>query len=98
MRRFDYKKLAPLIAEFARANDLVYVGFFGSEARGVARDDSDVDVMIQLRNPVGFMKFVDMQEKLSELLQKKVDLQTKKSIDPKIKPFIEKDLITLYEE
>ncbi len=98
MRRVNIEKFIPLIANFARANNLKYVGLFGSEARGDAREDSDVDVMIKFNKPVGMFAFVGMQEELSKIFQATVDLQTQKSINYKIKPYIEKDLITLYEE
>jgi len=49
---------------------------FGSVARGEARSDSDVDVLVEFHRPVGFFGLARLQRHLEELLDAPVDLVT----------------------
>lgn len=49
------------------------VGIFGSVARDEAREESDVDVVVELKTPDLFL-MVDLKEKLESILGTKVDL------------------------
>lgn len=51
------------------------IGLFGSFAKGTAGESSDVDLVVELRRPLGF-KFVDLAEYLEQLLERKVDVLT----------------------
>ena len=51
------------------------IGLFGSFAKGTAVESSDVDLVVELRHPLGF-KFVDLAEYLEHLLERKVDVLT----------------------
>lgn len=48
---------------------------FGSIARNEAREDSDVDVLVELSHPLG-LEFVDLVYHLEEILKRPVDLTT----------------------
>lgn len=51
------------------------LALFGSTARGDASADSDIDLLIEFdKRPVGFIKFIETQEKLSTYLKCPVDL------------------------
>ena len=75
-----------------------YLGLFGSEARGEARPDSDIDLLIDFNTSKTLFDLADVKIFFQELLHKKVDLVMRDSIKPLIKPYIEEDLITLYEQ
>ena len=55
------------------------LGVFGSYARGEQAEGSDLDVLVEFAEPVGF-KFVHLADRLEELLQVKVDLVTPDAI------------------
>jgi len=59
-------------------------GVFGSCLRGDASDDSDIDILVVFSQPVGFFKFLELEERLSEWLGAKVDLVTKAALKPHI--------------
>lgn len=61
------------------------IGIFGSYARGESTDASDVDMLVEFSEPVGFFKFIELEEFLSKVIGKKVDLVTKKALKPAIK-------------
>ncbi len=65
------------IADFCRRHHIRKLAFFGSVLRDDFRQDSDIDVLVEF-DPAhipGF-DFFDMEEKLSEILGRKVELNT----------------------
>jgi predicted nucleotidyltransferase len=51
------------------------IGLFGSYASGTPNEASDVDVVVEFQQSIGF-KFVEFAEYLEALLEKKVDILT----------------------
>ncbi len=72
------------------------IGVFGSFSRGEERKDSDIDILVEFTEPVGFFLFIDLENYLSNLLGKKVDLATKNALKPIVKEKIITD--TIYAE
>ena len=58
---------------------------FGSVARGEARVDSDVDLLVEFDRAVGLLQFFRVQQRLSELLGRPVDLVMKDAIKPQLR-------------
>lgn len=58
---------------------------FGSVARGEARPDSDVDLLVSLQEPVGLIRLARLQRQLSEWLGCKVDLVTPGGLHPALR-------------
>ena len=60
-----------------RANyyGIMTIGIFGSTARGDAREQSDVDIVLRIREPDLFM-LVGIKEELEERLHRPVDIVT----------------------
>ena len=61
------------------------IGVFGSYAKGLQHSESDIDIIVQIERPMSFFKFLKLQEYLTELLGRKVDLLTFSSLKPYIK-------------
>jgi len=73
-------KLNPdTLARFCQARGIRRLALFGSQLKGTARPDSDIDLLVEFepeRTP-GLLGVVDMEVALSVLLDgKKVDLRT----------------------
>ena len=51
------------------------LGVFGSHAKGLATETSDVDLVVEFARPIGF-KFIEFTEYLESLLGKNVDVLT----------------------
>ena len=69
------------------------IGIFGSFARGEEKDTSDLDILVELERPVGLIKFVGLQNYLSDELGEKVDLVTKSALKPRIKKNILSEVV-----
>ncbi|HUV82490.1 MAG TPA: nucleotidyltransferase family protein [archaeon] len=61
------------------------IGIFGSYARDEQTETSDVDVLVEFESPIGFFKFMKLEDYLSEKLGLKVDLVTPDALKPLIK-------------
>ena len=55
------------------------IGYFGSYARGDQNADSDIDILVEFRRPLGWA-FFDLQDFLEKELQRKVDLVSSKAL------------------
>ncbi|MFA6405075.1 MAG: nucleotidyltransferase family protein [Candidatus Paceibacterota bacterium] len=74
-----------------------YAGLFGSQARGDARPNSDVDILVSLGDKeFSVWDIVGMKNELSESLKKQVDLIFEKAIVPYFKDYIYRDLKIIY--
>jgi len=60
------------------------IGIFGSYVRGEQKAVSDVDILIELEKPIGFVKFLKLEKRISDILGVKVELVTKKALKPYI--------------
>lgn len=78
------KILTDLRAELQREFGVVSIGVFGSYVRGEEAGASDLDILVEFERPVGFFKFLEMEERLQDLLGVRVDLVSKKALKPAI--------------
>ena len=85
------------LIQLCRQNDVLRLGVFGSVVRGEATDQSDIDLLVEFSKPKSLLKFVALERQMTELLGKKVDLLTQKSLSPYIKPFVDKQKKIIYE-
>ena len=58
------------------------IGIFGSYVSGLSSENSDIDILVEFEKPVGFVKFIRLENYLSNLIGVKVDLVTKKALKP----------------
>ena len=70
--------------EFRKQYGLKEIGIFGSYIRGEQNEGSDVDILIELEKPISFVRFMKLENALSELLGVRVELVTKKALKPHI--------------
>lgn len=60
------------------------IGIFGSYVKGRQREASDLDILIELEKPMGFVSFLKLEKNLSDIIGIKVDLVTKSALKPRI--------------
>lgn len=66
---------------------------FGSMARGEARQDSDVDLLVEFEGAPTFDQFMDLKFFLEDMLSRPVDLVTKAALRPMMREAIERQAI-----
>lgn len=78
------RRLKPIL------NKLYYVdkiGYFGSYSRNEQNKDSDIDILVYFRKPIGW-EFFDLQELLEKELELKVDLISEKALKEQLRQII----------
>lgn len=88
------KQVVPLCKKY----NCKKVALFGSYAKNIENNKSDIDILVELPSKFGIIRFASMKLELQKALQKDVDLITYKSISPYMKDSILNSAHTLYEE
>jgi predicted nucleotidyltransferase len=73
------------------------IGIFGSYVREEYKEKSDLDILVEFEEDakIGLLKFINLENYLSELIAVKVDLVEKSSLKPRIGKNILREVITL---
>jgi hypothetical protein len=87
------------IAEFCRKHHIRRLAFFGSVLRDDFRPDSDVDVLVEFEpEHTPGLAFFAMEAELSEILGRKVDLNTPNFLSPYFRAQVEAEAEMQYEQ
>jgi predicted nucleotidyltransferase len=79
--------------ELVRRFGVTDLALFGSTARDEAREDSDIDVLVEFDGRSTAKRYFGVQFYLEDLLERPIDLVQKDVVRPELKPYIYKDLI-----
>lgn len=79
--------------EFEEKFKVKEIGVFGSYVRGEQRNGSDLDVLVEFKEPVGLFEFMDLEEYLENILKINVDLVSKKALKPRIGEHILREVV-----
>jgi predicted nucleotidyltransferase len=90
------KEAYQIITDYFKDKPVKKIQVFGSFARDEQREDSDIDILLEMEHPVGLIAFSGYHLELEELTGLKVDIGTK--LSKYSRPYIEKDLETVYEK
>ena len=71
------------------------VALFGSSARGEMEENSDIDILIDIKSDISLFGFVELKQKLEEVLERKVDLVEYDTLKPILRERILKEQIVL---
>lgn len=89
------EKIAPILHEYG----VKKASLFGSMARGDARADSDVDLLIEFgTRPMGIYDSMQMKERLESILHARVDVVSEGYVNKFLEPYIRAELQTVYED
>ena len=84
-------------AELKEKYGVKEIGIFGSYVRGKYKEKSDLDILVEFEEDakIGLLKFVNLENYLSDLIGVKVDLVEKSALKPRIGKNILREVITL---
>lgn len=71
-------------AQLSQKYNVKKIGIFGSYVREEAGEKSDLDILVEFKEPIDFFEFLELEEHLSKILKVKVDLVMKKALKPAI--------------
>ncbi len=96
----ELEKIKEIVVPILKANGVEFAGVFGSVARGDQREDSDVDLLVRFipENRMSFLKYIGLENQISAVLGKKVDLVEEPGLHPYVRKYVINDLKTLYGE
>lgn len=83
------------IRDLARRHGVENVRVFGSESRGDAGPDSDVDLLIRLAPGRGFRDLMDFCDEIERALRRKVDVVVEDGLSPLIRQRVLREAIAL---
>ncbi len=88
------------LADFCRRNHIRRLALFGSVLRDDFSGESDVDVLVVFEpgTRVGLIGFAGIENELSELIGRKVDLNTPKCLSPYFRDEVLREAQTAYEQ
>ncbi len=78
--------------ELERRFGVTRIGVFGSYARHEEGVESDVDILVELAEPIGW-ELMDLQEYLEAILGRRVDLVTTKALREELSAAVMEEVI-----
>ena len=71
------------------------IGIFGSYIRGEQKYTSDIDILVEFEKIPSLLKFIELENYLSDILGIKVDLVEKKGLKSRIGRYILQEVVML---
>lgn len=85
----DLKELKP---ELSTRFYVDTIGLFGSVLRNDFSENSDIDIIVEFKKPVG-VEFIDLADFLESKFHRRIDLVSKKGVKPNYYAEIEKEIV-----
>jgi predicted nucleotidyltransferase len=82
------KELKSILPEIQEKYSVDSIELFGSYAVNQQKSKSDVDLLVSFSKTPGLLKYIELENHLSDKLKIKVDLVMKNSIKPTLKSYI----------
>ena len=88
-------KLSTHKNELRQRYNVKELGIFGSYAREAQKECSDIDILVAFEKTPGLLKFLELENHLSDLLGIAVDLVRKEAIRKELKETILREAVIL---
>ncbi|MDP8253917.1 MAG: nucleotidyltransferase family protein [Candidatus Kaelpia aquatica] len=85
------QKILPILQNYG----VKKVALFGSSVRDEMKENSDIDILIDIKSDVSLLGFVELKQKLEETLERKVDLVEYDTLKPILRERILKEQVVL---
>ena len=91
----DIQEIRQKAIPILKASGVTRSSVFGSYARGDQRDDSDIDILVELPKGKSLLDLIGLEMDLQDALGKKVDVGTYRSVSKYVKEYVEKDQVPI---
>jgi predicted nucleotidyltransferase len=88
-------QLRALLPDLRRRYPIRSMGVFGSYVRGDQREDSDLDLLVELGDGMDLIAFAELQLELSDALGISVDLVEREALRPRLAPHVLSEVVLL---
>ena len=85
------KKIAPILKRYG----VKKAGVFGSCVRGELREDSDIDILVEIEKDLSLLDFVGLKLEIEDVLQRKVDLVEYCTVKPLLRERILREQVAI---
>jgi hypothetical protein len=93
----NIEQIKKISTEILKKEGVVFAGLFGSYSRGEEKNESDIDILVRFEEPKSLLRLVNIQNRLSDALNKRVDLVTEKFLSPYFRQNVLDNLLVIYE-
>lgn len=84
------------LPEICKKEDIIFLGIFGSFARGEATKKSNIDILVRFSKSKSLLEIVRIERELGVILRRKVDLLTEMAISPYLIDRIKREVEVIY--
>jgi len=85
------------LASFCRENGITRLRLFGSAARGEDHAASDVDLLVDFGEPVGFFTLIRTEDRLAGFFGRSVDLLTEAALSPFLREAVLREATVIFD-
>ena len=85
------RKILPILQRYG----VKKIGLFGSCVRGEMREDSDIDILVEIEDDISLLEFVGVKLEIEEALGKEIDLVEYNTIKPLLRERILKEQVII---
>jgi predicted nucleotidyltransferase len=93
----DISQIKSIVTSYFSNLPVSKVYLFGSYARGKANAASDIDILICPDKTLSLFTIGGYKSDLEKMTGKSVDVIPENSLDPLVKPYVQNDLMVVYE-
>ena len=90
------KKIRESIIAILSRYDAERIAIFGSYARGDARNNSDIDILVRFARPKSLVQIVQIEDEICKSIHMKVDLVTENAVSPYLAGTIHRDEVVIF--
>ncbi len=78
------QRLQNILPQLRKEYDVEQLGVLGSYVRNEQHTDSDIDILVSFRSTPGLLRYISLEQYLSEVLGVRVDLVIESALKPAI--------------
>ncbi len=95
LKRKNLDNIKSKVLSILKSNKVTRAGIFGSYARGEDKENSDIDILVELNEDLSLLEVIRLKNLLEKTIKKKVDLVEYSLIRKELRDIILKEEIPI---